>query len=194
MIQRLQAIAPHRLLSRTEALAIAEIQAARLRDQLGVHDAAVTDSQIKALPDVRIEFVENLGVSGATRRIGNLWVILVNQNEATVRQRFTIAHEFKHILDDAATTHLHRQGQQDRRPWLTERLCDYFAACFLMPRLWVKRLWGRGEQDPAALARRFQVSVDAMEIRLQQLGLVDRTSRCAAPPLNPVALPARTAA
>lgn len=142
MIKKLQALRPRRRLTRDEALALAEIQAAHLRRHISADQAAVTNQQLRSVPEVRIETVPNLGVSGATRRIGDLWIILLNADEAAVRHRFTIAHEFKHILDDEATTHLHRLGRRDSQDWLTERMCDYFAACLLMPRLWVKRAWG----------------------------------------------------
>ena len=59
-----------------------------------------------------------------------------------------------------------------------EQICDHFAACLLMPRLWLKRAWAEGEQSPGTLARRFDVSRAAMSIRLRQIGLVDNTSRC----------------
>jgi Zn-dependent peptidase ImmA (M78 family) len=50
-------------------------------------------------------------------------------------------------------------------------MCDYFAACLLMPRMWVKRAWSDGINDQRALAALFDVSVTAMGIRLEQLGL-----------------------
>ncbi len=50
-------------------------------------------------------------------------------------------------------------------------MCDYFAACLLMPRIWVKRAWGDGINDQRALAALFDVSTTAMGIRLEQLGL-----------------------
>jgi Zn-dependent peptidase ImmA (M78 family) len=53
-----------------------------------------------------------------------------------------------------------------------ERMCDYFAACLLMPRSWVKRLWAAGgTQETEALAATFVVSPAAMSRRLQELGL-----------------------
>jgi hypothetical protein len=46
---------------------------------------------LKSIDGVRVEQLGELGVSGATRRVGNLWIVLVNQDEARVRNRFTIA-------------------------------------------------------------------------------------------------------
>ncbi|CAN5214435.1 hypothetical protein BH18ACT5_BH18ACT5_09280 [soil metagenome] len=195
MIEQLQELVPRRRLSRGEAIAVAELQAARLRRALRIDDACFSDEDLRALPTVRVEPVNGLGVSGATRRVGNLWIILVNQDEAEVRQRFTIAHEIKHILDDQATVHLHRRGLlASGQNWLTERICDYFAANLLMPRLWMKRAWVSATQDPMELARLFDVSVDAVRIRLEQLGLSDPVQRCSSPEFDPVQLPARAAA
>lgn len=195
MIEQLQALVPRRCLSRYEAMAVAELQAARLRRALKIDEACFSDEDLRALPTVRVEPVNGLGVSGATRRVGNLWIILVNQGESEVRQRFTIAHEIKHILDDQATVHLHRRGLlASGQSWLTERICDYFAANLLMPRLWVKRAWVNTSQDSMKLARMFDVSADAMRFRLEQLGLADPVLRCSSPEFDPVQLPARAAA
>ena len=76
-----------------------------------------------------------------------------------VRQRFTVAHELKHVLDasheDAIYRHL--PAGPDRRRHI-EAVCDHFAACLLMPRAQVKRLWGEGIQDFSVLATYFDVS------------------------------------
>jgi Zn-dependent peptidase ImmA (M78 family) len=60
-----------------------------------------------------------------------------------------------------------------------ESICDYFAACVLMPRVWIKRDFGQGIQTIDALARRYQVSTVAMRYRLEQLGLYMPAPRCA---------------
>jgi len=194
MIDQLQALVPKRALSRDEALAVAELQAVRLRQALGVEEATITDQHLSNMEGIRIEKLAGLGVSGASRRVGKLWIVLINRDEANVRNRFTIAHETKHILDDQATTHLHRRGLLAAgQDWLTERICDYFAACLLMPRLWVRRAWANGIQSPIELAKLFDVSLDAMRIRLDQIGLVDSPGRCAAYEVE-VVLPARAAA
>lgn len=49
-----------------------------------------------------------------------------------------------------------------------ERAADYFAACFLMPKRQLKAAWARGVQTSSQLAREFDVSVLAMEVRLSQ--------------------------
>jgi len=57
-----------------------------------------------------------------------------------------------------------------------EGACEYFAACVLMPRLWMKRAYyDHGMQDVPSLARLFNVSWVAMQVRMEQLGLVAST-------------------
>lgn len=59
-----------------------------------------------------------------------------------------------------------------------ERAADHFAACLLMPKRWVKRLWGEGTQTITQMAAAFGVSHQAMRYRLDQLGLVEPPERC----------------
>jgi Zn-dependent peptidase ImmA (M78 family) len=94
-----------------------------------------------------------------------------------VRQRFSLAHELKHVIDHPfiarAYPSLGRRTTQQRG----EAMCDYFAACLLMPRPWVKRAWFSRVQQVDALAEMFGVSEQAMTYRLTDLGLLPST-RC----------------
>ena len=98
-----------------------------------------------------------------------MWGIRINGAEPITRQRFTLAHELKHILDtaseDAIYGHLPKGPARQRH---IEAICDHFAACLLMPKAWVKSLWGQGVQDLSGLAWRFEVSQQAMLIRLHE--------------------------
>ncbi len=47
-----------------------------------------------------------------------------------------------------------------------------------MPRTWVKQAYSGGVQNVIELAELFQVSPQAMQVRLLQLGLVDPYARC----------------
>ena len=97
----------------------------------------------------------------------------INKDDAPARRRFTLAHEFKHVLDHTVIDRAYadRKGATDQAH--VELVCDYFAACLLMPRPWIKRAWINGVQDQAALAQLFNVSEAAMAIRLRQIGLVE---------------------
>jgi len=111
-------------------------------------------------------------------------VVLLNRTEPAVRRRFSLWHEFKHILDHEGVDQLY-DGWNQRD---IEGVADYFAACALMPKKLVKRLYGQGHQDASDLAALFGVSEVAMRYRLQQTGLVDRYARCAGMATN-VSLP-----
>jgi len=106
-------------------------------------------------------------------------IFVLNGVHSPDRQRFTLAHELKHVLDasheDAIYGHLPEGPARQRH---IEAVCDHFAASLLMPRAWVKRLWGQGIQDLPVLSSYFDVSQQAMLIRLQALGLSEPLPRC----------------
>lgn len=114
-------------------------------------------------------------------------VIGYNEMQAFVRQRFTIAHEIGHFVlhlrDDPSAlfidTHyiVYRRDAQsatgeDRR----EREANRFAAALLMPAVLLhteiqKQPFDFGDDEMlTALASKFQVSTQAMSIRLSNLG------------------------
>ena len=110
-------------------------------------------------------------------RVRSHWRIVLKKSEPRQRQRFSLAHEFKHVLDDPVIEKTHAHLKPHRRGPRAEQLCNYFAACLLMPRPWVKHDYCGGMQDVRKLARRYYVSEEAMTTRLHELGLVDRPSR-----------------
>lgn len=108
-------------------------------------------------------------------------MLAVNGREPEARQRFTLFHEYKHVVDHGRTGLLYR-GTPGRSPeQQAEQAADYFAGCVLMPKRLVKLAWGNGIQAPAVLAALFDVSERAAEVRLAQLGLSERAVRCAPP-------------
>ena len=177
VISELRALMPARALEDHEARGIAERQAMRWLEIYEVTEPGVDVSLIGELPRVRVRVESILATSGLTHWNGGTWVIGVNRNDSRTRRRFTLAHEFKHILDHPFidTIYLDERGQP--APKQAELMCDYFAACLLMPRPWVKRLWAQGTQDATVLAATFAVSPAAMNVRLQQLGLAEPRGR-----------------
>lgn len=178
IIRELRKLTPHRRLEEHEAGAIAEKQALRLLDHLGITDPAVGVERIGELPRIDITTEPGIPVSGSATWLSSRWLIVINADEHRHRQRFTLAHEFKHVLDHPFVDRLHVNGDGERDHRLTERICDEFAASFLMPRPWVKAAWVAGIQKPAELARLFVVSEQAMRFRLSRLGLLDEHQRC----------------
>src|SRR5262249_42879813 len=138
----------------------------------------LSEEAIAQLPKLQVERMSPLPVSGASHWAQGRWLIVLNGSEPLARQRFSLAHEFKHILDHRFIGVLYTSVPAvDRAQWV-EQVCDYFAGCLLMPRPWVKRLYGQGIQRLPDLAVRFGVSQQAMQVRLNQIGLTPPTERC----------------
>jgi Zn-dependent peptidase ImmA (M78 family) len=178
VITSLRDLVPIRPLTYAESMRIAELQATRLRILAGVTEAALAEKVISELPKVQVERMFPAPISGATQWSHGRWLIVLNGAEPLVRQRFSLAHEFKHILDNPFIELLYPAtrtlGPRER----AEQICDYFAGCLLMPRAVLKRAWVDGPQDLRKLARRFDVSVQAMQVRLLQVGLIEPSPRC----------------
>jgi Zn-dependent peptidase ImmA (M78 family) len=179
-IRQLRDIMPARPVSSTEAYMLAERQATELLRQLGVHQVPVPVARINELPrvEIRVEPQHRMAdKSGFSHHWENgHWLIVVNRSEVPGRRRFTLAHEFKHVLDHPVASIAYARfgyGDPKRQQRQIEQVCDYFAACLLMPRPVVKRAWCSGIQDIEALAGLFKVSMSAMQIRLDYLGLTD---------------------
>jgi len=169
---------PIRPLTFAESLRLAELQASKFLALAQVTEAAVPETAISKLPRVQVERIIPAPVSGATQWSHGRWLILLNGAEPRGRQRFSLAHEFKHVLDNPFIDVLYPDSGSMTSAERAEQVCDYFAGCLLMPRLRVKRAWTSGEQTPRTLARQFDVSQAAMRFRLRQIGLVENDARC----------------
>jgi Zn-dependent peptidase ImmA (M78 family) len=180
VIDELRAVVPRRGLSPAEAVAVAELQAAKLLKAAGVTAPPVPAEQlVSELLGIRVRRRSNWPTSGLATTVKDGWVIVVKTEEAGVRQTFSISHEAKHILDDPFIEWLYPtmrgRSPEDR----AEEICDRFAANLLMPRAWVKADWAsKGIQDVERLARRYRVSRLAMSYRLDQLALRMPRPRC----------------
>ncbi|MEQ8396551.1 ImmA/IrrE family metallo-endopeptidase [Thalassobaculum sp.] len=117
-----------------------------------------------------LDLGENVG-----GRIKRAWSggyeVHVNERDHPRRQRFTIAHEIAHFV-------MHRDLIGDgitedalfRGPWgdpHVETQANRLAADILMPYFLIQIYWLRAERSVDQLARRFDVSKQAMEIRLE---------------------------
>lgn len=128
---------------------------------------------------VEVFGVPGLDVSGMIELKNGRPVITYNSSDATVRQRFTIAHEIGHY----ALGHLGGGTTKFRDPAshfsssthkVEEREANRFAANLLMPAAAVKfAVERRNIHNIDALADLFGVSQVAMKYRLENLGLVD---------------------
>jgi Zn-dependent peptidase ImmA (M78 family) len=171
IIKELRLLMPQRSLSYADALQRAEAQANRLLSLHGITRGPVPNEIVTELPRVRVEHDWDMPVSGSAVWDGTNWVVAINAAEHSLRQRFSLFHEFKHILDHSMR-HLIESDE------MAERVADYFAACVLMPKAWVKAAFCNETQKIEALAEKFAVSPRAMSVRLAQLGLTTAVDRC----------------
>ena len=177
-ITALRDLVPIRPLTFAESMRVAELQASRMRELAEVTDLALPEAAIARLPRLQVERMFPAPVSGAAQWSHGRWLIILNGTEPLVRQRFSLAHEFKHVLDNPFIHLLYPATRSLSSEDRAEQICDYFAGCLLMPRRLLKKAWVEGPQDLRKLARRFDVSVRAMQVRLIQVGLLEPEPRC----------------
>lgn len=172
LLTRLRSLTPsHNQSTFPEALWIAERQAARLVALLGSSDHGVTEQSVTvAMPRLRV-IRDDLPVSGTSHWNGHVWVICLNRSDSPARQRFTLLHELKHVIDHGASCRLYRGSRLLTANRQAERAADYFAGCVLVSKRSLKAIWGQGLHDPIQLACYFGVSAAAIQVRLDQTGL-----------------------
>lgn len=177
-----------------------ERRAVEVLEKASAFDVPVDLEKVARFLEVNVHFdtLEDkvsgvLVVKGAERNA------LINALHHSNRQRFSLAHEFGHlVLHDsegdrlfidtnmrvyqrvgAASAEAYNQPGSTTNPH-EEREANQFASALLMPSALVQReainLDLSEETDVAFLARTFGVSDQAMTIRLQQLGLLQLTS------------------
>jgi hypothetical protein len=100
IIASVRALMPHRALETHEAKSIAERQAQRLTVLLELTGPVLDLDAVAGLPRLCVRFKAGLPVSGFSEWSRSRWVIALNEDDHPTRQRFTLAHELKHILDN----------------------------------------------------------------------------------------------
>jgi Zn-dependent peptidase ImmA (M78 family) len=132
-----------------------------------VHDVA------KALGLDVVPFAFHNKISGLLKEEDG--VIGVNKMHHPLRQRFTIAHELGHfLLGHGMGTAYREEMVEDAfdKPNPLEREANLFASLLLMPSEWVKKQVKKNGLDIDSLSRSFEVSRQAMTIRLLELKLI----------------------
>lgn len=181
VLARLRSVIPTRTgVESNEALRIAELHANRLLELHQISSGPVASDLITELPKIAIEYTSS-PVSGASFWLPSAkhWVIQINRYESWARKRFTLAHEYKHIIDHGHADKLYTGTSRNSAAKQREQAADYFAGCLLVPRRFLKRAWGSGMQRVPELANYFQVSEHAILVRLAQTGLIEPNTRCA---------------
>lgn len=163
-----------RSLAPWEARSVAERQAHRFHALLGITEPPFPKVAIERLPRVEVRYINSPSLSGAISWRRGKWRMLINAGESRGRRAFSRAHELKHVIDHPMADRLYRDSRFGSADALAERAADYFAACLLMPKTWLRRcFYDEGFRDPAVLARRFGVSAPAMRWRFDELGLLE---------------------
>ena len=120
------------------------------------------------------------GLFAYTDELGGCMAI--NARHPRERRRWTLAHEYGHFLTGRYQSEIAILGGYARQP-ASERLADAFAGCFLMPESGLQRRFnelsrsGGGRltaADVCRMAHHYFVSVEAMMLRLEQMGVVPR--------------------
>jgi hypothetical protein len=178
VLASLRELVPQRPLRFTEALRIAEQQANRLLDLAQLTKPPVPTALITDLPRIRVELRAGMPVAGSVHWSEGQWVLCIAAGDHPRRQRFSVAHELKHVLDHPYRQFLYSGFYPGSRERQIERTADAFAGALLMPKRFVRTAFTSGIQDPYDLARLFDVSPGAMRVRLHQLGLFPSPPRC----------------
>ncbi len=139
----------------------------RKRLELG---AQPIDNIAKVLNNENIMVLEmelNNDVSGFTINKKNLRpLIVINQNHSCYRRRFTMAHEFAHVLFDGLKPVIISKGSNDKE--FIEVRANAFAASFLMPAEGIRqKILALGKEGMSRLQYELydEKQVDSVEIR-----------------------------
>jgi hypothetical protein len=172
LLSELRDLLPDRDLSLAELLVLLDQLAGRLRDVTGTVTDVLPIDAISSQPPFRIEDTE-VPLSGFSfwDSEARQWVIRLNEDESEPMRRFTVFHEFGHILWHGWENKLFPGLAKINRHRLAEHAADMFAGEALMPKSLVTRLYRGGVHNPVALARHFEVSTNSMRWKLAQMDL-----------------------
>jgi hypothetical protein len=151
VLQSLRSLISERVVTFTEALRIAEKQAERLLQLMDATAASSPNQDIAQLPHICVEYIEGLPSCGLSFWDGQQWIVQLSTKQTPVRQRFTLFHQYKHIIDHWAVERLYSGDAQ------AELAADHFAGFALDSN-------GETSTRPAALAEA-DVRFDQTELR-----------------------------
>lgn len=141
-----------------------------LIDRLGLSSPPVSDGLIFLLGEqIKVRTypmpVELPGLLARNTPYSYIWL---REEDPPVRRRFTVFHELGHYLLHPGVYFCFAKSQQEQQ---VEREANRFASEMLMPEEWLRRHVGDYGNRPDVLARMYAVSILAMKVRLQELGL-----------------------
>lgn len=170
LIASLRALVPGWDMAPAQVEKYAEYQAVTLVRMAGVTAPPVPTFIVETIPTVTVEVAAELPVHGSLFWLVDHWVISVAAEDPPARQRHTIFHEFKHILDHPTYEGVYGRPEGGVDESWAEAIADHFSLCVLAPEAWVRDAWHAGLQDAASLSRHFEVTENAMRLRLWRLG------------------------
>jgi len=101
--------------------------------------------------------------------------VWVRSSDSHPRQNFTLCHEIAHIIRDYEEKYVFSDSNIFTKHG-EERYCDRFAAAFLMPNDYFEERWNATNESTtikkARTAKFFHVSVEAVNYRAKELGLI----------------------
>ncbi len=111
-------------------------------------------------------------ISGKLTKEDGVWIMTVNSLHPSVRQRYTLGHELGHYLNhrDSIKSFEDSVFFRSSQKSSMEYMADQFAARLLMPESDINALLKSGVKTVKEMAFKFDVSLEAMKYRLEQLG------------------------
>jgi len=168
-----------------DAVALAEDVASRERQRLGLGDQPVLNLRSTLEWDVGLRIFYRpmpSALAGMYAHVDSLGgCILINANHPAVRRRASMVHEYAHLIVDRFQPGIDYHIHPGRKP-PNERFAESFAMSFLMPTSSVRHRFHDivsttkdfKVADLVRLSHFYFVSVQAMTLRLEGLGLVPK--------------------
>lgn len=160
-----------------------ESRAEETLSKFRISTVPVPIEEIASRLNIKISRAPSKVFSGLLIRKDGHALIGVNNSEAPVRQRFTVAHEIGHfLLHPRQDTFVdYRNNKKDVMRTTRERRADMFAAALLMPRKQLEKDFKKNIKEGIwedefkeifkQLADQYFVSEDAMRFRISNLNL-----------------------
>ena len=177
-----------RLCSRSDVRTLAEDVAVRERRRLGLGDQPILELRRVLEVDVGLRIFHGdlpSSIAAMYAFVADLGCcILINRKHPAEWRRASMAHEYGHLIVDRFRPAIDPLGLPGRKP-ANERFAECFAMSFLAPATSVRRRFNdivgtTGDFHVADLCRLghyYFVSVEAMALRLEELGLVPGGTR-----------------
>jgi hypothetical protein len=146
----------------------------KLLEEAGIERPPVPTDLITHADDnlpIEVRKVPMKAYRGAVWRLSNCWVVQINSNNSSARQRFTLYHEIFHILAHNKATPVFKKVGCGLEGSFNEILADHFSGACLVPGKWVKELWPE-VKDVGRMAEIFNVPRPIVWFALKHLSLI----------------------